>query len=458
MNTSLTPSTLARCIRLFQAALTELRIPFTPEQLEQWVLGIHAAMTSRSRNFHQLDHVLDVAKGLRPTQVLAALYHDVVYFQVDQGFTPAVRPKVEGALVMKDGKFFVAPDAPNVGARLVRELFDLEAGQELKLFAGLNEFLSAVVAIHDLGPLLTKVQAAAVIMCIRATIPFQGPDASGRTFPVRMAASLKSVSEREGWECPEYMVDDLVRQAVEMGNADVANFGDADLSVFLDNTWKLLPEANPALHSVGAYTLRSYRSSLEKMEGFLSQLDSGVVFHEYKGCPEEPVFQAMTRAADKNIRQGVEYLRAKLVTLALLESIAELTGGDAPIVLLAGASKEEEPTAMQIQDFLAEPQAYRVEGFQGMNELVYHVLNIGRVSATHFDSKASPLAAFLYSVVGAGALDRHFTAAKQAFSGKLPWQDFLRTFPLPLVGALFEAVATISVTRERRCLELAGRC
>src|SRR6185436_7208889 len=267
MRSDRTPSPLARCFQLFQTALDQLQVRYTSEQLELWMLGIHHAMTGRSRNFHQLDHVLDVGRGLQPTQVIAALYHDVVYFQVDQGFTPAVQQKIKDVVAMKDNRFY-ATSEPGVGkARLVREIFDFAPGQELNVFGGLNEFLSAVVAIHDLGAFLSDIQVAAVAACIRATIPFQGLDASGKTFPMRIASTLERIATREKWDCPPAMIYSMVRQAVEVGNADVANFGDNDLSVFLDNTWKLLPEANPSLHSRGAYTIKSYRSSLQKMEG-----------------------------------------------------------------------------------------------------------------------------------------------------------------------------------------------
>lgn len=457
MRSDRTPSPLACCLQLFQTALDKLQVCYTSEQLEIWMLGIHYAMTGRSRNFHQLDHVLDVGRGLQPTQVIAALYHDVAYFQVDQGFTPAVQQKIRDVLVMRDGRFYATSEPGDARVRLVREIFDFPPGQELNVFGGLNEFLSAVVAIRDLGALLSDIQVAAVAACIRATIPFQGPDPSEKTFPMRIASTIERIATREKWECTPEMIHNMVRQAVELGNADVANFGDGDLSVFLDNTWKLLPEANPSLHSLGAYTIKSYRSSLQKMEGFMSQLDPGLVFHEFQGFPEPQTYAGMKQRAEQNIKQAVEYLRAKLVTIAILEGIAEFTGGDAPIVLLAGASKEEEPSSMQIHDFLGEPHSYRVDDFNGINEIVYRVLKVGRISATHFDSKASPLAAFIYAVLGTSTLEKCFDAARKTFKGELSWMDFLKSFPDSLVREMVEAVATISVVREGRCLELAKR-
>jgi len=421
------------------------------------MLGIHTAMTARSRNFHQLDHVLSVGRGLQPTQVIAALYHDVVYLQVDQGFIPAVQQKIKGALVIRDDRFYATSEPGDAKVRLVRDIFGFAPGQELNIFEGLNEFLSAVVAIHDLGQLLSDRQVAAVAACIRATIPFQEPDALGKTFPMRIASTLERLSTREKWNNTTETINHMVRQAVEVANADVANFKDDDLVVFLDNTWKLLPEVNPSLYSRGNHSIKVYRSVLQETERFMSQLNPGLVFHEFQGFPETRMHTDMKQHAEKNIMQAIEYLRVKLVTMAIIEGIAELTGGDAPIVLLVGSSEEEAPFTMQIKDFLGEPNSYRRDDFDGINEVVYHVLSVGRTSATHFDSKASPLAAFIYAALGTSALEKYFNEAQKAFNNELSWMDFLQSFPGPLVGDMVKAVAIISVVRAGRCLELVKR-
>lgn len=412
-------------------------------------------MTVRSRNFHQLDHVLEVGRGLRPLQVISALYHDIVYYQVDQQFTPFVQERIKDVFEVRDNRFYLRSEIPDPKLRLVAEVFEFSPGQELALFGGMNEFLSSVVAVHDMACFLTDTQLAAIAACIRATIPFQSPDGAGKTFPMRINSALESLSQQRGWGLSAAAVGELVLQAVEVGNADVGNFGNEDLSAFLDNTWKLLPEANPTLFSVGVYTIRSYRTSLQKMEGFMSQLNPEYVFHEYGGHPDESTFISMKRAAASNIKQAVEYLRAKLVSMAVLEGIAELTGGDAPVVLLAGASKEDDPSAMQIPDFLEAPRAYRLDSFSGINEAVYHLLKVGRNSATHFDSKASPLAAFIYAVVGREGLPHHFDRARRAFMGEVTWREFLKPFSGPLLKEILEAVAKISVVRKDRCLQLA---
>ncbi len=409
-------------------------------------------MTSRTRAFHQLEHVLGVARGLQPLQVLAALYHDTVYYQVDQEIPSVVRGKVKGVFVIEEGHFYIPNQIQNARLRLVCDVFDFFSGRKLNVYAGMNEFLSASVAVVDLGHLLDDRQVAALASCVRATIPFQQKDEAGKSFPERIAATLARLSIRDGWGCSSAQIDEMTRQAIEMGNRDVANFGDKDSAAFLDNTWKLLPEANPDLHAIGAYTIKSYRNSLMKMESFLKQLDPGVIFHEYKNFPEN--FASLKQTAAKNLMQAVEYLQAKFLAMTILEAIAELTGGDAPILLLAGASKETDPSAMQLQELLKDPKTYRSDQFSGLNDAVYHLLSAGRTSMTKFDSRASPLAAFLYSVLGEGSLPLFVDQAKKAIQGEVAWLDFLKSFPNSLAKEMAMAVAQLCEVRSERCLGL----
>ncbi len=446
-------SPLAQIIRFYQDALNALEIRHTPEQLESWCLGIHFAMNNRSRAFHQSEHILEVARGLQPLQVLAALYHDTVYYQVDHEISPHLQDKVKNVLVIKDGRFFVPKEIQDAKLRLVRDVFDFNPEQELNVYGGMNEYLSATVAISDLGALLTNIQIAALAACVRATIPFQGKDSSGKSFPERITATLTRLSNRDGWNCPAEQIDEMTLRAVEMGNRDVSNFGHEDLAVFLDNTWKLLAEGNSALSTLGAYTIKTYRASLMKMEGFLKKLDPNLVFHEYKNFPAH--YASWQQAAGINIEQAVGYLQVKLLSAIMLEAIAELTGGDAPVALLAGATKETDSNAKQIQDFLKSPENYRTPKFSGVNHRVYRLLNEGRTAATSFDSKASPLSAFIYSILGDASLRSHFAQAQKAVQGEILWLDFLKSFPNSLGKEMVEAVAQLCEVRSERCLKLA---
>jgi len=48
----------------------------------------------------------------------------------------------------------------------------------------------------------------------------------------------------------------------DVANRDVGNFASQDPTVFLDNTWKLLPETNNALRGQRLYTVTDYRLAI----------------------------------------------------------------------------------------------------------------------------------------------------------------------------------------------------
>ena len=63
-------------------------------------------------------------------------------------------------------------------------------------------------------------------------------------------------------------IPDMIRNAVILSNKDVGSFGEPDAASFLDSTWKLLPETNISLRRAEDYTIKDYRTSIQKMEGF----------------------------------------------------------------------------------------------------------------------------------------------------------------------------------------------
>ena len=63
---------------------------------------------------------------------------------------------------------------------LTLDIFDLHPGQKLSSVAALNEFLSALVMIKQLGGLVRKKTWLRMTMCIEATIPFRGFTAGWR--------------------------------------------------------------------------------------------------------------------------------------------------------------------------------------------------------------------------------------------------------------------------------------
>ena len=410
------------------------------EQIERWGFSIHAALSAAGREFHNHDHVIDIAKHGDPLEVIAALYHDAVYIQVDQGPPRSMRAEMDRVLGQADGGYRVLPAAAEAQVTAdVLAIYGRKVGDLVTPTTGLNEFASALVASLQLEQALDRVQRIGVAACIEQTIPF-------RTDPVTV---LRDRLQALGLSAAQ--LDDTLTRAVRVGNRDVENFADNDPATFLDNTWKLLPESNPALHSPMVYTVRDYRIALQKMEQFLSWLPADRVFHTYGDEPKPEIHARRVARTTGNLELAVRYLRAKLYSIALVEAIAEQTGGDVPLDYFMGARKHD-PEAKRIEQYLP-----HLSGAADLDPPLQRLLEEGRASESSFDTKPSPLGAFLHSTVGEAAVMKGVDAAKRWWGGANDAAQFLASQPARPVAAIARAAANIIDTRRDRLFALAER-
>src|SRR5687767_9522476 len=84
-------------------ALHELGANAETNEIERWGFTIHSALSAPGREFHNHDHVIGLAKEGDPLEVIAALYHDAVYIQVDQGPPRSMRAEMDRVLAQTDG-------------------------------------------------------------------------------------------------------------------------------------------------------------------------------------------------------------------------------------------------------------------------------------------------------------------------------------------------------------------
>ena len=108
--------------------------------------------------------------------ILSAMFHDCVYFNIDGGLSELQATKLAGVLLIEKNdqeqldKTLIHPDASSDDLlRLVVLMFGYEFGQEVTPHKGLNEFLSAVIAVRELEPLLPREVLAQIACCIEAT-------------------------------------------------------------------------------------------------------------------------------------------------------------------------------------------------------------------------------------------------------------------------------------------------
>jgi len=417
----------------------------TPE-IERWGFSIHAALSAAGREFHNHDHVVDLLSDGDPLEMIAALYHDAVYFQVDQGPPRSMRAEITGVLAQGADGWRVLPAAAAPVPADVLAVFDRKVGDVVTPTTGLNEFASALVASIQLQNALDREQRIAVAACIEQTIPFRDdpvPDLAKRIGALGVPASRLEV---------------MVQRAVRVGNRDVENFADNDAARFLDNTWKLLPESNPALHAPMVYTISDYRMALQKMEAFLAWLPAERVFHSWGGEPKAEIHARRVARTTGNLELAVRYLRAKLYSISLVEAIAEVTGGDVPIDYFMGGLKATQLTrasqgpVKRIEQYL--PQ---LANARDLDPPLHRLLAEGRATESSFDTGPSPLGAFLHATVGEGEVMKGVELAKKWWAGGTDAATFLATQPARPVAAIARAAGNIIETRRDRLFALAER-
>lgn len=442
-------SVLQKLIGIMEKALTQMGAVISPEALESLAVTIHKSMTYQARRFHNLDHVLAFYDPANPIQSLAALYHDIVYYQVDRGIHPDIRKVLAPYICEQDGEIYLTANIPTTDrlVYLVLEIFDCQPGQRCTQTDGLNELFSALFMAKTLEGIVPEMPLLKMVVCIEATIPFRSANAEGKSHFEQMEERLGEISRRYGlgWQAEDII--NTIHLAVAFANQDVANFAARNAGKFLQNTWKLLPETNIPLRSRDIYTIREYRQALQKMEAFMGSLKPENVFHQYRGAPSRQKFTRLVQRTAENLATARAYLQIKLLTVGILEALAEVSGGDAPLSLFMGDVTLG--SSRRLEDYLPEEVS---PDYADRDSALYRLLNSRGGEAFDFDTARSPLALYLYRSVPAERFDQYWNAAQAMFHGELSAGAFLEQLDRRVLSVVACAAAQMVSTRRKQLL------
>jgi hypothetical protein len=448
--------TIQRLISIFNRAFQQLNVEVDLNTLENLAVLIHKAMTVQARNYHSLDHVFTFVDEGDPIATLAALFHDIVYYQIDLGFLPEIQEVISSYIHQEEKNFRILQNRFTQDRPLVLALgvFDLQPGQSLRPETGLNEFLSALVMNKHLDGIVAEKDLLKMGFCIEATMPFRGLSLDGENPFNRLEDRLRRLVRQFGIVMQDDEIEGAICTAVRIANIDVASFAELDVTRFLESTWKLLPEMNVSLRSGEVYTIRQYRQALESTENFFRTVDPNTIFHSYKGEPPEDEFQYMVERARTNITMGGQYLSVKLLAQAILEALAEVSGGDAPLSLFTGDLPKTGERTQRLEDFLPDAP---VPEWLDPGSVIYKLLTTGRVGEQPaFDLTTSPTSAFVYKMLPPQEIERSLGLTRDLFGGRIDAQDFLRQLDPAVVGPIARACASMVFTRSGQLLKYAG--
>jgi len=390
--------------------------------------------------------------GKSPYITLAALFHDLVYCQVDSGFLPEIREILAPYIHEKDGQIWIADriDPDDRIIQITLATFEFTPGQLLAPAEGLNEILSALVMVKKLSPIFAERDLFKLLLCVEASIPFRTSKLIGEDFFYVLERRALKITDQWGLGLSPADVEASVKLAVRFANRDVESFAEDDVACYLETTWKLIPELNEALRFINLYSIREYRQALQAMETSMSRLNAEKVFHQFRGVPSDAAYRRMVRQACSNIETGLDYMRIKLLTQAILEALAEETGGDAPLSLFMGDLPHADDHSRRLVDYLPKRPS---PGWVDTSSPVFKLLSDPYSGEMTFDLGTAPLSLFVYKSLTPDAFLAALALARQKFAGQLPARDFLNQIDPSLLSAIASASAKMVFTRKEQLLK-----
>ncbi len=443
-------SAYATCIERLEWAAKKLNLQVNSRQLIEIAELIVQPMTGPWRFFHTPQHIFEVGGNDDPIEVLAALYHDLVYVQVDRSINFNVSFYISPFTKEGNGQLVIRSQEElpqDLSFEIVMAVFGFVPEQQLQPTAGQNEFLSALVAAKTLESFLSPIQLLQIIACIEATIPFRPMDASQCLYERLQAANLRFDLGSSDEELAEF-----VARGVRIANRDISNFAHPSAAHFLANTWNLLPETNHNLAARDSYTVCDYRGALQKMEGFLNFLQPELIFRSFRGEPDQETCDRLIARAQQNLDVARLYLGTKLVSIAFVEAISFAIGLDVPITIMMGELPGRGYNFVQLVSFLPTIE----NKFPPRNDIEAEVLNLienGRAQHSDRDLDNSPLATLIVKTIGFDAVREQCDRAKAFFQGNLTTEDFVTHFPPSVKEIVINAVLKLFESRSNAVRE-----
>lgn len=439
-----------RCLIKLRWAMQQLEGDADPARLSKTAELVIQTMTGPWRFFHTPEHIFEVGESGDAIEVLAALFHDLVYVQVDQGVSVNISGYISAFVKEITGQLVIRhqTELPNDSMfELVSHLFGFVPEQVLLPAAGQNEFLSAVIAAKSLEHALKVEQIAQIVACIEATVPFRSDAEAGLSPSDRLYERLQQLNLKRDFGWNDEQLGNVVQRSVRLANRDVENFAYPSAADFLDNTWNLLPETNHDLKNANSYTVHGYRVSLQKMEGFMYFLKPELVFQRFQAEPDASAYQELITRTQRNLDVARLYLGSKLLSIAVIEALSQRLGQDIPLATMMGELSSQGRSIAQLENFL--PQlAMTVAPTTDLEWDVLSLVEKGRGQASSYDIKNSPVATYIIKSLGFAESRRLLAQAKEFFKETLTAEAFLAACDRTVVETITNGIVQVFESRK----------
>ncbi|MEY4099666.1 MAG: hypothetical protein RL300_837 [Pseudomonadota bacterium] len=445
-------ATIQRMNDWFDHAFRGLDLTVPPTEVQALAVLVYQSMEAKTRSYHTARHVFSLCEGMKPIQILAALFHDVVVYQIDGGLPDWLSPLLDGVTYSESGTLFLQEFASeDHTVALCADIFGFFPGQVLLTRNGMNEFLSAVVAARLLQQFLSDRQLIALAACIELTIPFRAPDAMGHTAAQSLALRVHAhcstwahsvlISEQQ----KAAFVKTTVTDAVDFANRDLAGFTSAPAEYCLSNSMLLVEESMPQTAAPETNPLQAYRTALVSMDNFLKQLKPVFIVQSYDGHPGVSAVMLMQATAQRNIAFVREYLAAVISAVAMIEAVVMSTETEASIRLFLKCNSRSMADSGSPRNPFPVPTSSST-----IQSGIYQLLANGLELQNHEGLRALPLTACVYAFLGQDGTRNALQQAKLMFDGVLTPRAFLLTMDRQLIGTIVRALAAADPVLEDR--------
>lgn len=419
-----------QCQEYLAHSLLNLRSDVSREQTQGIAKLIIESMSGNWRSFHTPIHVFELAKNGDDIEVLAALFHDTVYVQVDQGIADPIFQYISPYIYEDSQQIYILHESKLLEDpcfRLCMMTFGFQLGQALPVMGGQNEFLSALLATKLLRDILPLQVLAQVVACIEATIPFRSRDQDGLTCSDQLFMRLEKINTLFDFSWSDQEIRSIVKRSVRLSNRDVDNFSSEDPAAFLEITWSLIPESNHELNNFEIYSTKHYVLALERMEGFMSSLSQELIFKDYDHYPSQAQLNVMLMRAKKNLEIARLYLGVKLV----------------PLALKVAYSLPDSSVLKNIDSHLPKQAIsdFPVDSIEGV---VMDLLKRKSGFDSEYDPSNSQLARYLMAVSDSALLGVLISKTKSFLAGDISATDYMNALPDDIKRTMSEIFALLS--------------
>lgn len=411
--------------------------PTEKEDLDATVKLINDSMTTRGRVYHAMQHVFDISKEMKdPILMLSALFHDVIYYTIDQTFSKEQQEALEGVLLPDMQTLTLAATFDDPLHEMVVKLYGFEPGKPLPKL-GTNEFLSAMIGVRVLSKWLSFPHLVQIATCIEATIPFR-PVVDGTTPMDRLydRLSLVCTDQSEEWKVT------TVQLAAVTANYDLGSFDSEDRDYFLDCSWKLLPEARASLLDEDC-PLIEFLNELKDLEGRSKFLKSAVpiIFQSFRQVPTDLEMQEKRRKTHENLDMMIQYAQVRLLQVMVLVEFADVMGEDCKTLPLRSSLRMHVPPAEEGPS----------DSLTSVQQEIRHMLADGRRTPYLWDPSASELGANLYDTLGPEGIPQAVAIAKAQTPGN---HELLKYLPNAVVWTVASKLGSVLPDRAERFLQV----